>query len=386
MSIKKQFGCVSWKGPVFNPWICPRQNMKRFHDFIDFNAEEFAANESFQFYVFKRKEDDIAFWEEFVSRHPEKLADIREATELLITLRFKHGKVKGQQKQAELDKLLAALPASSIQERHFRRNTNQFSLYQRISQGFRKIGTTRFAATACVAIVILCMVIFGVSLLTPSTVIYKTSFGENKTYILPDSSVVILNGNSRLVHSADWKPNTTREVWLDGEGFFEVKHLGATAQSRFIVHTAGMDVEVLGTKFNVFNRNDKVNVVLNSGKVKVTIASSADTSAVVMMPDEALEFSRKDLTVTKRQVKAEVLTSWRNRVLVFENTPLSRIGEIIEYTYGLKVVFRENVDATEELAGTVPCENLEVLLDVLAKSSNLNITRENDQIIIAKRE
>lgn len=360
--------------------------MKRFTDFIDFNAEEFAANESFQSYVFKRKEDDIAFWEGFRSRHPEKLADIQEATDLLITLRFKYGKVKSQQKQAELDKLLAALPASDIQERHFRRNKNQFSLYHRISQGFRKIGTTRFAATTCIAISILCMVMFGGSLLNRDTVTYQTGFGEHKTYILPDSSMVILNGNSSLVHRTDWKSNTTREVWLDGEGFFEVKHIGATAQSRFIVHTDGMDVEVLGTKFNVFNRDDKVNVVLNSGKVKVRIASSADTSAVVMMPDEALEFSRKDLTLTKQHVKAEMLTSWRNHVLVFENTPLSRIGEMIEYTYGLKVIFRENVDATEELAGTVPSENLEVLLDVLAKSSNLNITRENDRIIIAKRK
>src|SRR5687768_1315865 len=100
--------------------------MKRFLDFIDFNAEEFAANESFQSYVFKRKEDDIAFWDEFLTRHPEKLSDIQEAADLLISLRFKYGKVKSQQKQAELDKLLKALPASDIQERHFRRNRHQF--------------------------------------------------------------------------------------------------------------------------------------------------------------------------------------------------------------------------------------------------------------------
>jgi ferric-dicitrate binding protein FerR (iron transport regulator) len=173
---------------------------------------------------------------------------------------------------------------------------------------------------------------------------------------------------------------------LDGEAFFDVKHKSMQQNARFIVHIPGMDIEVLGTKFNVFNRADKANVVLNTGKVKVRIVSKEDTSSVVMMPDEALEFSRKDFTVKKRQVKAEVLTSWRNRVLIFEKTPLSRIGEMIEETYGVDVIFSADVDTKEELEGTVPSEKLETLLTVLAKSSNLHITRQEDQIIISKHD
>jgi ferric-dicitrate binding protein FerR (iron transport regulator) len=214
-------------------------------------------------------------------------------------------------------------------------------------------------------------------------VIYQTAYGQNTTFVLPDSSVVTLNGNTRLTHHETWDNNKIREVWLDGEAFFEVKNNDRT---RFVVHTPGMDVEVLGTKFNVFNRDDKVNVVLNSGKVKVKVSSDRDTSSLLMMPNEAVEFYRKDNTLTKRQVKAEVLTSWRNKILVFENTPLYKIKEMIEYNYGVEVIFTENVDATEALAGTIPSDNLEVLLKVLAKSSNLNISRKNNQIIIDKKD
>lgn len=360
--------------------------MKCFSDFIDFNAEEFAALESFQAFVFHRNEDDIAFWQDFISSHPGKLPEITEASRLLTSLKFKPLKVGRQVKQDQLNRLLAALPVEAPEQPR-RGNSENVRLYQLIAQSFTKLQVIRMAAAVSFLALICCAAFYlRETFLDSDSVTYRTQYGENATYLLPDSTVVILNGNSSLVHGADWDQDRMREVWLEGEAFFDVKHRGMTAKSRFIVHTQGMDVEVLGTKFNVFNRKDKVNVVLNSGKVKVRIADSPDTSAVVMMPDEALEFSRKDLTLTRKQVKAEMLTSWRNQVLVFDNTPLSRIGEMIENTYGLRVVFRDSVDATEKLAGTVPCESLDVLLDVLAKSSNLSITRKADQIIIAKQQ
>lgn len=363
--------------------------MKRFSKFIDFNAEEFAANESFQSYIYRRDEDDIAFWEDFITSHPEKISDIREASLLLSKLKFKPYKVRRQTKQAELDKLLTSLPlpGTPTKEERPRPKNNQFTICDCISRNFARLNVNRITAAASAFVIILSGGFFLLSpLLTSDAVTYQTKYGENATYILPDSTVVILNGNSSLVHKSGWDNNIMREVWLEGEAFFDVKHKGSSEKSRFIVHTRGMDVEVLGTRFNVFNRKDKVNVILNSGKVKLRIASPADTSTVTMVPDEAVEFSQKDLTVIRKQVKAETLTSWRNQILVFENTPLSRIGEMIEYTYGLKVIFRESVDTTEELAGTIPCESLEVLLDVLARSSNLHIMRQKDQLIIDKPE
>lgn len=85
---------------------------------------------------------------------------------------------------------------------------------------------------------------------------YATQYGEQRVVELPDHSVVSLNANSTLRFRNDWsQANTLREVWLDGEAFFSVqKQEGAAGPAKFIVHTNDLDVEVLGTRFNVSNR------------------------------------------------------------------------------------------------------------------------------------
>ena len=360
--------------------------MKRFSHFIDFTTEEFAADESFQRYVFRRDDADIAFWTEFAAMHPEKVREIRQATELLTALNFKSSRVKRQTRQAELNRLFASIASqgSTPQPAPKKKRFRFLTLFKgNISQ----VAVYRVAASFAAAVTILCFGFFlSDSLLSDNTVAFETKYGETATYTLPDSSVIILNGNSRLKYRSGWNHTTPREVWLEGEAFFEVKHKGPSVNARFIVHIPGMEVEVLGTKFNVLSRNDKANVVLNSGKVKVKIHSDTDTTTVVMVPDEEVALSRKDLSVKKSRVKAEMLTSWRNQVLVFEQTPLSTVAEMIEETYGVKVIFENNVDASEKLQGTVPSENLDLLLSVLAKSSNLHITNKEGVITIGKQD
>jgi transmembrane sensor len=361
--------------------------MKSFSDFIAFSCLELAANESFQAYAFRLTEEDILFWEKFISTHPEKQSEIDEAVEILSLLSFQKNNTPSQFKEPELNRLLASISGSEHQESFFLSSEDENELAPHPSFWQRTSDNRSYGIAASLAgflVVFGAVFFFLKDRLNDPTVTYETKYGENATFTLPDSSIVILNGNTRLSHHSDWDGNTMREVWVDGEAFFDVKTKGDSEDTRFVVHTPGMDVEVLGTKFSVFNRDDKANVVLNSGKIKLKIASSRDTS-MLMMPDEAVEFFRKDNSITKKQVRAEVLTSWRNKVWVFENTPLYKIREMIEYTYGVEVIFKSNVDVNEELAGTIPSENLEVLLEVLAKSSNLHITRNKDQIIIEKK-
>lgn len=363
--------------------------MDSFSDFIDYTSYDFAANESFQSYVTSQRKEDIQFWEDFIRANPGKLATIEEAIEALSLLAFKKAEVPAQHKESELNRLFVSIAEYENKKVIPLYNENKQTLNGGTSgrhYAWRNKWSLIAASLTGLLIVISATLFLSNRFLKDEMVSYQTPYGENSTFILPDSSVVILNGNTRLTHQAGWNGNNKREVWLDGEAFFDVRHKGQSENARFVVHTPGMDIEVLGTKFNVFNREDKANVVLNSGKIKLNIVSNDDTDTLLMMPDELVEYSRKNRIVIKKQVNAEVLTSWRNNVLVFENTPLYKIREIIEDTYGVSVIFRKNVDANEKLAGTIPSDNLEVLLAVLAKSSNLNITRNKDQIIIEKKD
>jgi transmembrane sensor len=362
--------------------------MERFSPFIDLTSEELAVDESFQSYVFRRNKDDIRFWEAFIERYPERQGEVDGAVEILTVMAFKKKETSQQSREFELHRLLSCIAALETSNKtvEFGKNPGprggSSPVFMQVFFGSR---WSRLAASATGLLILLSAGFFLTEhYFRQDTLRYETQYGENMTIQLPDSSLVTLNGNTRLTLHEDWDSKDVREVWLDGEAFFDVRKKGNSPDGRFTVHTSGMDVEVLGTRFNVFNRDDKANVVLNSGKVKLRIASATDTSSVLMNPDEAVEFVRKDHTIIKKQVNAELLTSWRNKILVFENTPLYKIGEMIEYNYGMEVIFDGNVDQKEALAGTIPSENLDVLLTVLAKSSGLNITRNNNQIIIEK--
>lgn len=343
--------------------------------FIHYTSADFAANESFQAYVSRTQEEAVQFWENFIRQHPEKQADIDEAIALLSLLSPKKTATSEQHKNREVERLLAAIAASENQP-----DAPTQPLWSEDAPVLPWYARRRSLVAASLAGFLLLVSSYFYLNQSDEFTTYQTAYGENTTFVLPDSSVVTLNGNTRLRHLPDWAGQKNREVWIDGEAFFDVKHTASHA--RFVVHTPELDVEVLGTRFNVFNRNDQTNVVLNSGKVKLNIMSERDTNRVMMVPGETVEYFRKNKKMVKTQVNAEALTSWRNKVLVFENTPLYKVGEMIEDTYGVDVIFNENVKANQKLVGTIPSDNLDVLLTVLAKSSNLRIRRNNNQVVI----
>src|SRR5690606_17847152 len=81
-------------------------------------------------------------------------------------------------------------------------------------------------------------------------VIHSTAYGQILHVTLPDSSKVILNGNTSLSYDGHWVGDDSREVYLEGEAFFSVVHTHHNL--KFIVNTSSqMRVEVLGTEFNV---------------------------------------------------------------------------------------------------------------------------------------
>jgi transmembrane sensor len=340
-----------------------------------YTSEDFATNESFQAFVYRTDADEVQFWENFIRQYPEKQHDIDEAIELVSLLAPGKTATSDQHKNRELERLLA-----TIRETENQNDTPTIPLWSDTSERPWFHRWRGLAASLTGLLLLAAGGYFYLNQANNDPIILQTAYGENATFTLPDSSVVTLNGNTKLRHAPNWDGQHNREVWVDGEAFFDVKH--KVNNARFVVHTPDLDVEVLGTRFNVFNRNDKTNVVLNSGKVKVNIMSEKDTNRVMMVPGETVEYFRKNKKVVKNQVNAEALTSWRNKVLVFENTPLYKVGEMIEDTYGVDVIFKENVKANQKLVGTIPSDNLDVLLTVLAKSSNLRISRNNNQVVI----
>ncbi|MEQ9439253.1 MAG: FecR domain-containing protein [Cyclobacteriaceae bacterium] len=212
---------------------------------------------------------------------------------------------------------------------------------------------------------------------------YTTTYGETRHILLPDSTSVVLNANSRLTVATDWstaldqQKELVREVWLEGEAFFDVKKLAKP--TRFVVHTDDLKVEVLGTRFDVNSREQKTRVVLDEGKVKLMARNQPE---LVMQPGELVELSGENAQFQKKLVNTDTYLSWRHDELIFEATPMTEIIELLENNYGYEVVIQnEAVKSSMLFTGNVPANNTRLLLQMLSETFNISIVQQEKKIV-----
>ncbi len=212
------------------------------------------------------------------------------------------------------------------------------------------------------------------------TVTLTTRAGEVVTYILPDYSKVTLNGNSVLTYTK-WNDQENRLVNLKGEAFFSVTH--TQNHQKFIVNVPGkMQVEVLGTEFNVTGRNNDARVVLSSGKVKLHLPTVA--RAIIMKPGEMVELNPARAQVRQARVNPARYSSWSSKWLVLDKTSLHELVNILENTYGLRVTVPDTSLMHHTFSGKMPKENVDLLLLGLSKAYDLQIVNKNNDVTIQK--
>lgn len=208
-----------------------------------------------------------------------------------------------------------------------------------------------------------------------------TGFGERMVITLPDESQVTLNGNSTLRYNKAWASNRDREVWIDGEGFFAVQH--TQNHQKFIVHASNqLNVEVLGTKFNVKSREQKSEVMLTEGKVKLDMQDS-QTAPVFLKPGELATMADKKLS--KRVVRQKQYTSWLNYTMIFDRTALRDVAALLKDTYGLDVVFTDEILQTRELSGEISSAHANDILYAIAETFNLKVERVGQTVTISSK-
>ncbi len=235
-------------------------------------------------------------------------------------------------------------------------------------------------AAACVAFLLLAGVLYRLLLADPS-VTHQTAYGQMRTVTLPDGSVIRLNGNSVLRYQADWAATGPREVWLDGEAFFSVVH--TRTHRPFVVHaTQQARVEVLGTEFSVADRREGTRVVLNSGSVRLTRAGAGPPEQILMKPGELVEWKNEAARTTHKRVNPRVYSSWTEKKLLFDDTPLREVVTMLRNTYGLEVAVSDSTLLERQLSGAAPIQNVDVFLSGLARTFDLQITKTQNRVEI----
>lgn len=207
---------------------------------------------------------------------------------------------------------------------------------------------------------------------------YTSHKGKIRSVTLEDGSRVTLNANSSLKVLRDLFSHEDREVWIKGEAFFEVTR--KSDQRKFIVHTDNLVVEVLGTKFNVNSRRNKTEVMLAEGKVKLV---AKDIQPLIMQPGEQVSLSSSHDQFEKQLFEPEKYEAWQNNMLVFENTPLSEVTQIIQDYYGVKMIVSDSLLGKRQFTGTLPNNDLDVILLALRTSYKISIEKRDDHIFLS---
>jgi len=210
-----------------------------------------------------------------------------------------------------------------------------------------------------------------------------TAFAQTQKVVLPDSSVVILNGNSSLSYRSSVFEKD-RQIWMKGEAFFEVNHL--SDDSKFLVHLSeDKTVEVLGTEFDVSERKNLSKIVLKSGKIRLDIP--AEHENIEMVPGEMVEVDSFKGSVKKEFVNSELYYSWIHGKWKFDSTRLREILNKLSETHGTNVYVYDSSLLNRTVSGTIPLHGeSRILVNNIANAFDLKIEEQKGKIYLKGRK
>lgn len=207
---------------------------------------------------------------------------------------------------------------------------------------------------------------------------YHTAYGETKSFQLSDGTSVALNANSALRVPRWGFGQRGREVKLDGEAEFKVTHLAN--HQRFVVRTSNdFAVEVLGTEFVLYARDQRRKVVLSQGKVKVTYQAGKQ---VVMKPGDWVSLGESGQLQRKKTERPATFSSWKQHSFTFDQTSLSEISQLLYDNFGLTVHITDSTLAQRQISGVFAAEKPNELIEDLADFLHLKVTQTPEGLAI----
>lgn len=160
---------------------------------------------------------------------------------------------------------------------------------------------------------------------------YYAQNGEMKDLVLPDGSVVSLNGGSHIYYPENLT-GKTRSVHLIGEAVFKV---AKNPEKPFVVHSMNMSVTALGTAFNVkaYPENDYMEATLLEGKVRVACNDSVD---YILSPGEQVVYDKQTATSRRLVADVESVTAWQRGELIFNKVTVDEMLQTLEHRFGIE--------------------------------------------------
>lgn len=232
-----------------------------------------------------------------------------------------------------------------------------------------------------------------------------THYGKRVHTILPDGSVVWLNSGSSIKYDEKLIVNGKREIVLNGEAFFDVKH---DAKHPFIVHAGKLNIVVLGTAFNVkaYSTDAFMETTLIRGKVEI-LNEARPGANIVLYPNEKVtvntsQYAVKKIKLTvKRPARDSVAlvpertallpqlpdeaideTAWVSNKLTFKKEEFTALATQLERWYDVKITFDNNIYLSKQFTGTFKNQDINDVMRALQFTQPFHYAITNNQIHI----
>lgn len=260
----------------------------------------------------------------------------------------------------------------------------------------KRIGTGRvsisFWKSVAVAASILAMAFLGTALYTGHrfhdaecffcesdvmTVVAKNGTGTET--ILPDGTKVCLNASSSLSFNRHFG-RSTRDVTLEGEGYFEVV---PDSHKLFRVHAGNACVTVKGTIFNVQSYSDESEISVSLIEGSVVLNTMSEEAALT--PGHCAVVSRNSNSIHIERADP-FASEWRNGKYVFSDKSIPEILQRVERNYGVRFVYADDLFGKERFTGNFSLSlSIDEILSYIDVDRKYRWTRNDDIIAIQKR-
>lgn len=371
--------------------------------YLNYQPDDFVWDNGFRQWVLSPTRENDTLWQRWLGEHPEKAEVIRKARTMVQALQLQETDLSEAEIKYTVQRTMSRIRKSQPDE------VLPDVPMQRIIPLYRQ---TWFQLAAMLVLVFG----LGVSLWlarpaalfnqTGQTVSYK-DLTDSKTLTetvnrsakpmpvkLSDGSLIILRKGSRISYSPSFN-GTTREVYLSGEGYFEVAKNPAKP---FLIYSNGLVTKVLGTSFTIraYPADQDVTVEVMTGRVAVFAqsdprikekAGSRELEGVVLMPNQKIVYVRNEIRLAKSLIDDPQLTSElpTGQRFVFEEEPVPSVFAALEKAYEVDIVYDEQLLANCPLTATLADQPLFDKLDIICRVIEARYELIDGQIVIYSR-
>jgi len=310
----------------------------------------------------------------------------KEEVKAMMYHQWKHPHEVKTTAKPDFKKLFGTILDKTGGEKSEQSETTQFliSEIQELKLYNRNLRRRILVTLTVAASVIFLIAVSGLFIMNQNQVFRKTYTeniapkGQKSKVVLPDGTRVFLNSGSVLRYD-NFFGKKYRTLDLVGEAYFEVTN---NEKLPFIIRTEDIEVEVLGTKFNVmaYPEDDYVETIVTEGEVEVT--DLHQQASVVLSASQKATYIKLTREFVRVNVNPEIYLSWKENLLTFDNENFANVIKKLERWYDVSI-YVEGTDSIEDrFTMTIKSESLREVLELISLTTNINFDIEANEVTI----